>query len=172
MGRKKDFFSKLPSAKGSEGGTHFAKDQHFKIAIIKCIDKEGRDDDYFIIEGRVVDSDCEKQGEGYCASQVIKLSLDTAPGNTADFLRPAYSVFSQDPENGLEPLDVDCEEDWEELEDMYNVACGEDNVLMDTEIYLKTTGIITDKGKGHPFTIHKWYTDRPDSWPEEDEAAA
>jgi hypothetical protein len=168
MARQKDFFKKLPTAKAGEGGSHFAPDHHFKIAIVKCVDKDGRDDDYFIVEGRVLESDCPKQQEGYCASQVVKLSRDTAAGNVANFLRAAYGVFSTDPENGLDPLDPEDDDDWEDLGEMYNVACGEDNVLSNIEVYLKTTGIITDKGKGHPFTVHKWSMDRPDSWPEDE----
>ena len=166
MARQKDFFDKLPKAKGSEGGVYFQPDHHFKVAIVKCIDKEGRDDDFFIVEARVVESDCPKQGEGFCASQTVKLSLDTAAGNVADFLRAAYSVFSENPENGLEPLDVHNDDDWEDMKGMYDVACGEDNVLMDTVIYLRTKGITTKKTK-QPFTVHNWYTERPASWPEE-----
>ncbi len=166
MARKKDFFSKLPKARGSEGGVHFPKDEHFFVEVIKCIDKDGRDDDYFIIEARVIESSDEKCKEGFCASQVIKLSNDSAAGNVGEFLRAAYTVFSQDPENGLDELDPSNDDDWEELEDMYNVACGDDNVLEGVKLYLRTKGIITDKGKGHPFTVHDWFPDRPNTWAE------
>jgi len=166
MARKKDFWDKLPTAKGSEGGVYFMPDHHFKLAVVKCIDKDdGREDDYFIVECRVIESDCPRQGEGFCASQVVKLSLDTAPGNVADFLRAAYTVFSQDETNGLDPLDPDNDDDWADMKGMYDVACSEDNVLMDTVVYLRTKGITTKKG--NPFTVHNWYVDRPVSWPEE-----
>lgn len=172
MGRQKDFFNKLPTAKGSEGGVHFEPDHHFKVAVVKVIDKEGRSDDHFIVEARVLFSTCPKQGEGFCASQVTKLSNDSAPGNVADFLRAAYQVFSEVPENGLEPLDATNDDDWEELEDMYHAACNEDeevgNILEGIEVYLKTKGIMTKGTKSnpsHPFTIHDWYPERPDSWP-------
>lgn len=167
MARKKDFMSKLPTAKGSEGGVHWAKDHHFKIQILKVVSKDGRDDDYFIIEGKVLESDCDKQGPGFCASQVIGESADMAPGNVADFLRASWAVYSRDPENGLDELDPNNDEDWEDIEDMYEAAAGEDNLLMDTIVYLKTKGIIT-KEKKNPFTVHKWSADRPDSWGDEE----
>jgi len=171
MAKAKDFFDKLPTAKGSEGGVYFDPDHHYKVAVTKCIDKEGRSDDFFIVEARIIESDNEKQGEGFCASQVVKLSLDAAAGNVADFLRAAWTVYSRDEEHGLDLLDPNNDEDWTDMKGMYNVACGEDNLLVDTIVYLKTTGIVTNKGKGSPFTIHSWYTDRPSSWPETVEEA-
>lgn len=171
MARQKDFFDKLPTAKSTKGGVHFEPDHHFLLTIGDVIDKDdGRDDDYFIIEAQVVESTYEKQGEGFCASQVIALSNDPAAGNVANFLRAAYTLFSRqgvDISGFEEPLDPTDDEDWTELKEMYQVATGEDQVLSGLQIYLKTKGIVTDKGKGHPFTIHDWYADKPDTWPTE-----
>ena len=86
MARKKDFFDKLPTAKGSKGGVYFEPDQHYYVTIGEVIDNDGRDDDQFIIEAQVIESTCEKQGEGFCASQVIALSYDAAAGNVGNFL--------------------------------------------------------------------------------------
>lgn len=172
MARQKDFWDKLPTAKSTKGGVHFEKDHHFYVTIGDVIDKDdGRDDDYFIIEAQVIESTCEKQGEGFCASQVIALSNDPAPGNVANFLRAAYTALSrQGPDSGFdEPLDPEDDDDWTDMKLKYEVATGEDQLVSGMKIYLKTKGIITDKGKGHPFTIHDWSADKPDTWPTEAE---
>lgn len=167
---KRKFLKKLKEATPSGGGTYFAPDHSFKLKILKCVDKEdGQDGEFFIIEAKVLESTCPKQGKGYEGSQVINLERPSAPGNVAGFVKPALSKYAEDPDSGMDARDPENEEDWDDIEDLYYAICDEDENPLEGQImYLRTKGILTKKNKT-PFTIHTWTGDRPDSWGEDEE---
>jgi hypothetical protein len=157
MGINYDLVNTLGSAKGGTGGEYFKPGHNFKVVIEKCEWKVARDkQEYVIVSTQIIESDCPDQGVGRKPAYMIKMSLDSAQGNLADFLRIALTKLAADSGED-EALDPNDDVYWnEQLSDkaLLSAVLEEANVLMGTELYLYTKPITTKANK--PFTIHEW----------------
>lgn len=130
-------FGDMQGAGSGQGGVYFEPGQ-YEVEIVKCkMDKNRKDEDCIIIEGKILRSDCESRPAGMEASQVIMLRHDAWKRNFNNFMTAAN----------------DCE--LEEIEEgAYEYATGPDNPLAGVKLHLLT--FLKPTKAGGVFTVHRW----------------
>jgi hypothetical protein len=171
MGINYGLVTSLGSAKNGAGGEYFEPGHNFKVVVENCEWLTARDKrEYVIINTQILESDCEKQGEGRKPAYMINMSIDPGEGNLNGFLRIALTQLAKADEEVLDPKDddywgeqLDCSEIGKDDDGqpiygggraILDAVLGENNVLAGVELYLYTKPILTKEKK--PFTIHEW----------------
>jgi hypothetical protein len=131
-------FSAVNGASVNGGGIYFlAGTFKVKIVAVKMI-LSRMNENMFVIETEIVESDNPERRPGTRCSQVINLSKhESAPGNIKGFMAAALDV----------PAD-------HITEDECDLACSDSNPLAGTLMRLSCT--ITKTRRNTDFTIHQW----------------
>ena len=152
-------FSGIAGAKVGQGGVYFVANKgpghtdetpawepaQYRVQIKKIeVINSRKGDDLFIVEAKVLESDCPERKAGVSASWVVNLKQDAALGNIKGFIAAA---------NGIDPGN---EEEVNEAvtEEVCELVVGKDQPLAGDEIALTCVMIKTRAGKD--FTLHQW----------------
>lgn len=160
MGRS-GFFGGVEDAKVGSGGIYFLANKGPKFTDGKKVDQftpalyeveikrvltmtSRKKDDLFIVEAKIVNSDCPERKPGMTCSWVVNMKQDAALGNIKGFIAAA---------NGIDPSD-EAKTDEAVTEEVCDLAVGEDQPLAGLKVGLECVMIETKKGD--PFTLHRW----------------
>lgn len=153
-------FSGVGDAKVSQSGVYFlankgpghTKDEpnwvpaRYKVAIKRVHTITSRKkEDLFIVEAKILESDCPDRPEGMGCSWVVNMKQDAALGNIKGFIAAA---------NGIDPSSEE-EVDAEVTEEVCETVVSNANPLEGTEVGLECVMIKTREDKD--FTLHRWY---------------
>lgn len=117
----------------------------YTVEIVKLITMTSRKkDDLFILEAKILESDCAERKPGMTASWVVNLKQDAALGNIKGFIAAA---------NGIDPGDESAVNE-AVTEEVCELAVSEDQPLAGEKVRLECVMIKTREGK--PFTLHRW----------------
>ncbi len=98
-------YDKVRSSKATGGGNWFEPDHDWVVMINEVKSIETRADyTAFIVECRVLQTDCEKVRSGAERSWFVDMTKDAAPGNVKHFIEVAHEQLTGEP---LENIDCD-----------------------------------------------------------------
>ena len=155
------YYSKIKNTEVSKSGSYFAPG-NFKVEILRIKEQESSTDSrvFFIVETKVLESDCDDIKAGAEKSQVIDMTQVMGMPNIKQFIASVSGVDTSEYDN--EEINAMVETYWSEqletrveFEDICEMVASSDNPLEGVQIDLVCSNIIT-KGKGQPFTKHTW----------------
>jgi hypothetical protein len=153
------FFKNIESAKVGLGGIYFLANKgeghtekepkwipaSYDLEILKITTMTSRKkDDLFIVECKIIKSDCPERKAGISASWVVNLKQDAAMGNIKGFIAAA---------NGIDPSDEEAVNE-AVTEEVCELAVSNDQPLAGNKIHLECIMIKTRENKD--FTLHRW----------------
>lgn len=161
MNAKRGFFGGVETAKYGSGGVYFlcnkgpsykdgkTADQWtpalYQVEVVELTTMTSRKkDDLFIVEGKIIKSDCPERKVGMKCSWIVNLAQDAALGNIKGFIAAA---------NGIDPTNEE-EVNANVDEAACDVAVSEDQPMRGQLVDLECVMIETKAGK--PFTLHRW----------------
>jgi hypothetical protein len=165
-------FGKVRNSKATGGGNYFEPDFDWAVLINAVKHIETRDEkDAFIVECKVLETDCEKVRPGQERSFYCDMTKDAAPGNVRHFVEVATEQMTGEPlgtvpcescdgkgvvgKKETECPDCDGEGNVSEIDEAGILEIvGNDQPMAGLIIGLTTYNKPTRAG--NPFTRHKW----------------
>lgn len=142
-------------------------DGHYTIQILRCKYVSGLKGEYFIVEGKVLESDVETLQAGSTASWRQSLTgqyPNVAMGNILQFCLAALQIQIEDKVEAGVATQALCAR-WQELtgssaepEEILEVICSKQNPLRGFCVELTCSHKVTKAGKD--FTVHSWAISR------------
>jgi len=152
-------FSGVGQAKVTQGGIYFEPGNYLVEIQRVCAIRSQKDrKDYFIVEAKILESDCPTRKPGTVASQAIDISNVMGPVNIKAFLAAAMGIDPADQDAVEEALGVELDARGkvakDKGEEAAEYATSEENPLEGLKLRLNCAEIRTQKG--NPFTKHNW----------------